>query len=118
MAAGALRERVTFQRKGSDAGDGAGNYDTAFADISGLVSIAAQIKPIRQGEVALAEGVQGRVLFEVTLRYTGTAASLRVGDRMMNARTSALYNIKSPATNPDMRRKYLKLLVEQGGASG
>lgn len=118
MAAGALRERVTFQRAGEGAGDGAGNYATAFADISGLVSIAAQIKPIRQGEVALAEGVQGRVLFEVTLRYTATAAGLRVGDRMLHALTSAAYNIKSPPTNPDMRRKYIKLLVEQGGANG
>lgn len=118
MPAGALRESVTFQRPGAGAGDGAGNYATAFANLTDLVAVPAQVKPIRQGEVALAEGVQGRVLFEVTLRHTAATAGIRVGDRMVDARSGATFNVKSPPTNPDMHRKYIKVMVEQGGADG
>lgn len=118
MPAGALRESVTFQRPGTGAGDGAGNYGTAFANITDLVGLPAQLKPLRQGEVALAEGVQGRVLYEVTLRHTAAAAGIRVGDRMLDARTGVTFNVKSPPTNPDMKDKYVKVLVEQGGADG
>lgn len=118
MPAGALRESVTFQRLGAGAGDGAGNYGTAFANITDLIALPAQLKPLRQGEVVLAEGVQGRVLYEVTLRHTASAAGIKVGDRMVDARSGATFNVKSPPTNPDMRDKYVKVLVEQGGADG
>jgi len=43
MGAGQLRERVTFQRQAAGAGDGAGNYGTAFADLAGATAIAASI---------------------------------------------------------------------------
>ncbi len=118
MPAGALRESVTFQRLGAGAGDGAGNFATAFANIPGLVAVAAQLRPVKQAEVVLAEGVQGRVLFEVTLRWTDAAAGINAGDRMVDARTGATFNVKSPAMNPDQHRKYIRVLAEQGGADG
>jgi hypothetical protein len=118
MPAGQLRESVTFQRLGSGAGSTLRNQLTDFANIADLISLPAQIKPLRQGEVVLAEGVQGRVLFEVTLRHTAATAGIRVGDRMVDARSGATFNVKSPPTNPDMRTKYTKVMVEQGGADG
>lgn len=118
MPAGALRESVTFQRAGAGAGTTLRNQLSAFADIADLVAIPAQIKPMRQSEVVLAEGVKGRVLSEVTIRHTAAAAGIRVGDRMLDARSGATFNVKSPPTNPDMHRRYLKILVEQGGADG
>lgn len=118
MPGGALRESVTFQRRAAG-DDGRGNVTTgAWTDLAGAIAQAAQIKPVRQGEVALAEGVQGRVLFEVTVRNTAALVGIRVGDRMLNARSGASFNVKSPPTNPDMHNRYLKILVEAGGADG
>lgn len=118
MTAGQLRESVTFQRQPAGAGDGRGNARGGFANITNAVALPAEIKPVRQGEVTLAAGVEGRVLYEVTLRHTSVTADLRVGDRMIDARTSAVFNVKSPSTNPDMRNRYVKVLVEKGGANG
>lgn len=118
MPAGALRESVTFQRQGTAGNDGRGNTLQAFANITGAVSIAAQLKPIRASEVVLTEGVQGRVLYEVVVRHTSVTAGIKVGDRMLNARTAATFNVKSPPTNRDMHNKYLTILVEAGGADG
>jgi len=118
MPAGSLRESVTFQRQGVAAGDGKGNFGTAFANITGLVAIAAELTPMRQGETVLAEGVQGRRLYRVCVRYSAIAAAITVKDQMIDARTSVAYNVKAPPINPDKKRKYLEILVETGGANG
>jgi hypothetical protein len=115
---GALRESVTFQRQGTGAGDGMGNKLTAFADITDAVAIPAELTPLRYGEVVLKEGIQGRRLYRVRMRWTATLAALRVNDRMLDARAGTLYNVKSPPVNPDQQRKYLEVQVERGGASG
>lgn len=116
--AGALRESVTFQRQATGAGDGMGNKLTAFADITDAIGIPAELTPLRYGEVVLKEGIQGRRLYRVRMRWTATLAGLQVNDRMIDARSSVAYNVKSPPVNPDQRRKYLEVQVETGGASG
>lgn len=119
MGAGQLRSKVTFQRQGAGAGDGAGNYGEAFADLAGATGIVADLEPVRAAEVVLAEGVQGRTAFEVKIRYTSTRAGITVGDRMVDARdASKVYNVKAPPANRDRRNKYLTILVELGGAAG
>ena len=119
MPAGALREKVTFQRLGADSGDGAGNYNTNFANLAGAIGIAADIAPVRQAEVVLAAGVQGRRLFELTVRYTPALAEVTVNDRVVDARDATrTFNIKGPPINQDKHKRYLKILVEQGGADG
>lgn len=119
MGAGQLRERVTFQRQAAGAGDGAGNYGTAFADLAGATAIAASIGLPRGSEAINAEGVQGRTIFEVQVRYTAAAAAITVGDRMVDARdASRVFNVKGPPVNRDGHRKYLQIPVELGGASG
>lgn len=119
MRAGELRERVTFQRSDPTAGDGAGNYGGAFADIPGAKKIAAKLAPVRATEVVLAEGVKGLALYDCIVRYSPVLAALTVGDRMIDARNpSRVFNVKAPPVNPDMRRRRLTILVEIGGASG
>lgn len=118
MRGGQLRESVTFQRQASGSGDGMGNLLQAFADITGAIAIPADLTPMRQGEVALAEGVQGRRLYRVTVRYTSVLAGIRVNDRMLDAREGTVFNVKAPPVNPDKKRKALEILVETGGASG
>jgi SPP1 family predicted phage head-tail adaptor len=116
--AGSLRERVTFQRRAAG-DDGAGNVVTgAWTDLPGAAAIAARLKPLKQSEAVLADGVQGRSSFEVTIRLTAAGQGITVGDRMKNERTGRTYNVKSPPQNPDERGRFLRILVEWGGADG
>ena len=118
MPAGALRESVTFQRQSVGVDDGMGNKRLAFANIADAVAIPADLTPLRQGETVISEGVQGRRLYRVVVRYTDVLAGVGVNDRMIDARAGTIFNVKSPAVNPDKKRKYLDILVETGGANG
>lgn len=119
MGAGQLRDKVTFQRLAQGAGDGAGNYGTAFVDIAGATDIAAEISAPRGSELVSLAGVQSRTAFTVRIRYTSAGAGITVNDRMIDARNPALiYNVRSPGVNLDGRRKYLTFAVELGGAPG
>jgi head-tail adaptor len=118
MPAGQLREKVTFQRQAQGVGDGAGNYGTAFANITDAVGVPAEIRPARQGEVVLAEGVQGRRLYEVKVRHTSVLAGIKATDRMLDARDGRTFNVTAPPVNNDMHNRFLTILVELGGASG
>lgn len=118
MRAGRLRERVTFQRLDENAGDGRGNFGNEFVDIPGAKKIAANMKPIRGTEVTLAEGIQGRILYEIEVRYSAALAGILVADRMVDTKTGRVMNVKAPPINPDQRRRALIILVEWGGANG
>lgn len=119
MSAGLLRDRVTFQRQGLGVGDGAGNFGSGFADLANCVGVSADLKPLRSSEVVLAEGIQGRRLFEVTLRYSRALSAIGVGDVMVDHRDpSRRFNVKAPALNTDGKARFLQVLVEQGGADG
>lgn len=118
MRAGNLRERVTFQRLAAG-DDGFGNATTgAWTDIADCVSVAAQIQPMRQAEVVLSQGVQGRILHQVIVRSTSALAGVKTGDRAVNVRSGRTYNVKGPPMNPDQRGRALQFLVEEGGADG
>jgi head-tail adaptor len=117
MPAGALRERVTFQRR-APAGDGMGNTLGAWADIPDCIGVAAELTPLRHGEVVLSEGVQGRILYRVTVRFTDALAALQVGDRMKDTRSARTFNVSAPPINPDQKRHYLQIQAQLGGADG
>lgn len=119
MAAGLLRDRVTFQRQGVGVGDGAGNFGSGFADIEKCVGVSADLKPAGGKELVIAEGVQGRRVYEVTVRYSQALAGIGVGDIMVDYRDATRrFNVKAPAMNGDGKRRFLQVLVEQGGANG
>lgn len=118
MPAGQLRESVTFQRLAQAVGDGAGNYNTFFADIPGAKKVPADLQPIRAAEVVLAQGIEGRRVYEAVVRYSPTLAGIQVQDRMIDARDSSrVFNVIAPPMNKDKHRKYLHIMVEQGGAT-
>lgn len=117
MRAGNLREKVTFQRRGTGS-DGAGNFTTAFADLAGAIDVPAQLRPVRQAEAGTNQGVRPVLQLEVLVRWTSALAGIQVGDRMRDARTSAIYAVVAPPANPDQRTRELRLIVEAGGADG
>lgn len=116
--AGSLRERVTFQRRAAG-DDGMGNSTTGpWTDLAGATAIAARLKPLKQSEAVIAEGVQGRSSFEVTIRATSAGEAITVGDRLKDTRSDRTFNVKSPPQNPDERGRFLRIIVEAGGADG
>lgn len=119
MGAGQMRDKVTFQRLADGVGDGAGNFGSSFVSLAGATGIAASIDVPRGSELVNAQGVQGRMLYEIRIRYTATAAGITVGDRVIDARDpSRMFNVRSPGENRDGHKKYLTFLVELGGAAG
>jgi head-tail adaptor len=117
MRAGALVEQVTFQRRVAS-GDGMGNVTGAWSDLSGCVRLPAQVRPLRQSEESISQGVRAVAVFEVHVRYSAALAGVGVGDRMLDSRSGAAYAVTGPPQNPDQRRKGLRILVEAGGADG
>ncbi len=116
--AGYLRDVVTFQRRGAQA-DGYGNSTVgAWAAITGCSAVRAGFRSIRQNEQVGPEGVTGRATYEVTVRQSAELLGLSVKDRMVHDVDGRTFNIKSPPVNVDQRGRFLRILVEQGGADG
>lgn len=120
MPAGVLRERVRFERRATTAGDGAGNFENAWAPI---VEVWARIAPARGRETVLASKLQGVQPVEITVRWSRTLAEgverLTADDRAVcvSQDPPRVYNITAPPENPDQRRMYLLITAEAGVAT-
>lgn len=119
MAAGPMRERIRFERRQATAGDGAGNFEEAWAQVGGTVW--ARIAPAKGRETVLASKLQGVKPVEITVRWSREladgAARITSDDRIVNPRTGEVFNITAPPENPDQRRKYLLITAEAGVAT-
>lgn len=114
MAAGSLRERVSFAKRGPAVDDGYGNTESTFAD---QFTVAARIKPrIGGSEAVTAARLSGRQPYVITVRYSNQTKQITTDWRAQNARTLENYNIRS-VTNTDEKKQYLDLLVEAGVAT-
>lgn len=118
MSAGQLREAVWYESRPTQADDGYGN---TLGDWVRHFRLACEIKPIVRrfgtGEQVLAARLTGTQIFAVTVRSSSETLSIVPEGRLVNARTDAIYNIRDIA-NPDMKNKYLEILVEEGVADG
>lgn len=119
MAAGQLRELITVQRAG-DTKDQYGNAQTgAWAAVTGLEDVPAQVRPARGQERVGAEGITATAMFEIRLRWTAAAAGIRINDRIIDARdASRVFNVKAPPLNYDQRTRFITIMAEAGGADG
>ena len=112
-AAGNLRERLTFQRRAltSDGyGNSAGDWQSEF-------TCAAELRPRMGGETVLQERLAGRQPYTVTIRYSAEAAEVTPEWRAFDARNpSRIFNIRS-GSNPDMKRRFIELLVDENVAT-
>lgn len=119
MAAGPMRERVRFERRQETTGDGAGNFEEAWAQVG--EAVWARIAPARGRETVLASKLQGVKPVEITIRWTSALAEgagrITADDRVVNERSGEVFNITSPPENPDQRRKYLMVTAEAGVAT-
>jgi SPP1 family predicted phage head-tail adaptor len=93
--------------------DGYGN--TVSGDWATGPTVGARIKPLRGGEAVQAARLAGKQPLLITIRYSSATAAITTDWRARNARTGALYNIRS-VMNPDERKRFLDLEVEMGVA--
>lgn len=116
MHAGAMRERVRFQRRRPDK-DQWGNVEGEWAT---LAERAAQIRPMKGGEAIEAGKLEGRAPVEIVVRWCHTlgsgASALVTDDRVVDVRSGRAFNIRS-VENRDQRRRFLTLTCEAGVAT-
>lgn len=107
--AGALNHRVEFQQPVTG-DDGHGGVVTSWET---RFSVAARLVPKLGGEDVVAQRMQGKQPYIVTVRSSSETRMVTTAWRARNARTGAIYNIKSSA-NTDERGAYLDLLAVEG----
>lgn len=114
MSAGALRERLRFERRIAGGDDGYGNTQMNWAPVT---TMAARINPASGDERVLASKLQGVQLFEITVRWCKASQGIKPSDRAVDTRTNEIYNIRS-AANDDEHRREIVMLASQGDAHG
>lgn len=114
--AGMLRDKVHCQLKGPATDEfgnpvpGGDNWTTQF-------SVRAGFRPRNGGESVIAGRLQGVQPYIVTIRQSSQTRQITPGWRLVDAHdASRVFNVRSLA-DPDNKRQWLELLVEQGGAS-
>ncbi|MGE0828946.1 MAG: head-tail adaptor protein [Hyphomonadaceae bacterium] len=113
---GALRDRVRIERRAADAaGDGAGNFEGAWAPL--LESRAAGIQARRGGEQVVAGRLAGIAVFDIWLRFDADSLKIMPGDRVVDARDeSRIFNIRFAESIDDGRKRRILLQCEMGAA--
>ena len=119
MNAGALRERVRFERKAGaqgiyDDGDAGGD---AWSEI---VTVAADITPLASGKGEQVVGERLLALKQYTIKVRQSRAILGVteADRIVDTRNGGrIFNIRQ-LDNPDKRDKFIMITAETGRQDG
>lgn len=110
-----LRARVQFQRQAAGPNVG-GVAQGAWAPIGDPVAV--ELRPRMGGEGILAGRLQGREVYELTLRGSAFVRGLTVQDCAVDqAAPDRPFNIQN-ITNPDMRGAWYLMLVERKAAGG
>ena len=108
MRVGLLRSRVTIQVEGTPTADDGGGYTQTWAETD---VVWGRLRALSAREISAAQGQEGRVTHEVTIRYrtdVTTASRLVIGSRTFNV---------AGIQNPEDRNAILVLRAVEGGAT-
>lgn len=109
IAAGDLRERITFQQRAAGQ-DSLGAPNGAWADV---VTLSAKAEPLSGREYFAAGQMQASIDVRFTIRYrTGLSETMRVVWR------GEPYEIVSPPINTDGARDVLEIMCTKGIRDG
>lgn len=115
MPAGELRERVRFERRKQTGDDGYGNVQYAWLKVAG--PMGARIEPGGgNAESVLADQLAAIGTYKITVHWSNETSGLDEGDRVIDERSGAIFNIRS-VTNPDERRRFLSVIADRGAAT-
>lgn len=122
---GALRGRVHCQRRTVEPDPWGG--DPREGDFATVFTCAAEFIPLKGGETVIASRLQGVQPFIVRVRQSTLTRQIDETWRLVDARApqptvppadpeprARIFAIKAPPTDPDQKRAWLEVLVEQG----
>ena len=109
--AGALDQRVAFQKQGS-ASDAAGGTTTVFEE---QFQVAAGFTHLRGGESVLAARLAGTHTQVVRVRSSSLTRTVTTDWRILDARRGTIFNIRDVTPTDD--RMYLDFLCQSGVAT-
>ena len=123
--AGALRNRVTFQRRG-DLTDEYGVVSPGAGPWADVYTCAARLQPKFGGDVEsfAASRLSSKQPYNLTVRNCAAARAVRTDWRVVDARVGVDQNGAAPRVfniativDPDERGQWLEMLVVEGEAS-
>lgn len=122
MQAGDLRSKVGFYKRPASGNSPDSDYGVAEAEFPDdpEFTCAANIKPRLGGETVLAQRLTGTNLVNITVRQSSQTELVNTAWRIMDERTSVLYNIRSiidPFEGSPEHSKFYEMLCEKGVAS-
>lgn len=114
---GSLRGRVHCQRRTVEPDPWGG--DPREGDFATVFTCAAEFIPLKGGETVIASRLQGVQPFIVRVRQSSQTRQIDETWRLVDARPAPgterrIFAIKAPPTDPDQKRAWLEILVEQG----
>lgn len=110
MRAGRLNKRVTFQRE-TTADDGGGGQVVTWANISGLVDIAAGFTPERGRERLESGRIAAATAGVLRIRSFTLSRTITEKDRVM---IDDIPHVVRSISNPDQKNRELEMTVERG----
>ncbi len=109
--AGALRERVTVQKRTAFAGKFV-QTDAGWEDV--VIARPAKIAPVRGDEEDIADRLVSVDVYDVTLRGEAALRAAGADWQIVDVRTRQVYRIRL-VTNPDMRGRWIVFRCERHG---
>lgn len=113
MAAGRLRERLTFSKR-VVASDGYGNEVTTW---DAQFTVSARVLPLKGGEAVQAARLAGTQPVILSVRYSSLSILIGVDWKAADARSGVEYNLKS-IMNTDEKKIMLDILATSGEVVG
>lgn len=116
-SSGSLRGRVHLQKRSTEP-DPWGGPDRE-GDFATVATVACEFVALKGGEQVIASRLQGVQPYIVKVRQSTTTRAVDETWRLVDARPIAgqsarVFAIKAPPTDPDQKRAWLEILVEQG----
>lgn len=111
MLAGQLRERFSFQKRVSLAGDGYGNFEGAW---QAQFEVSGRRQMLRGGETVMQARLGGKQPSIISVRNSSQARTITTDWRAVDTRSGDVWNIRS--ISPEEKRDGIDLLCERGVA--
>lgn len=116
-----LKDRVTLQRYSETKNEG-GGLDRSWADVPGMVAIAAEVVPQSGREGMIASTLQGVQSYRVTIRQVAGERRPSEKDRLLyrpfGASADEELNIRSVNENPFLPRAALDIYADTEAPQG
>ena len=111
--AGELRGLYSFQRK-TDVDDGFGTVVPGAGPFAEVFKAAGKLAPLRGSESVVAGRLAGNQPYVLQIRSHAAARTITTDWQVVDVRSGAVYRVKSPISDADMKNAYLDMLVAAG----